>query len=309
MILQATSQSEAPTTASRPEAWRSSFAVAGLSLGLSAAESRLARLAPALEPFAVDRPQCELEIQAGWVERLAPAAGPPLFDSGAVWTARETQEGLAFDLASPALDPLPYKRLLVDRGFSRAQLLLSRAVLARTADWFPLEYPLDELLVTHLLSGAAGVEIHGCGLVDSGSGAHLFVGHSGAGKTTTARLWAGRSGVEVLSDDRVILRVLPEGIRMFGTPWHGEGCYAAPGSARLHRIFILEHGRQNEITLLPPGAAAAELFARLFVPFYSPPRLEAALAVVARIADLLPCYRFRFRAEASAVERVKTFHD
>ena len=60
---------------------------------------------------------------------------------------------------------------------------------------------------------------------------------------------------------------------------------------------------------LPRGVAGAELFARLFVPFYSPQRLEAALAVIETVAHLLPCYLFRFRAEVSAVERVSAFYD
>ena len=34
----------------------------------------------------------------------------------------------------------------------------------------------------------------------------LFVGHSGAGKSTTTRLWTERENVEVLSDDRIIVR-------------------------------------------------------------------------------------------------------
>src|SRR5207302_8035840 len=106
-----------------------------------------------------------------------------------------------------------------------------------------------------------------------------------AGKSTTTRLWTEREDVEVLSDDRIIVRrddqpfrapsaalgisapgsdaaqtpqlrlrdrwALPIGhsarddrkssMRMYGTPWHGEAMYASPNSARLARIFVLEH--------------------------------------------------------------------
>src|SRR5207237_1133299 len=70
----------------------------------------------------------------------------------------------------------------------------------------PLEYPLDELLITNWLSCGRGVEVHACGLVDRESGGHLFLGHSGAGKSTTTLLWKKLRDVRVLSDDRIILR-------------------------------------------------------------------------------------------------------
>src|SRR5207237_1422736 len=50
------------------------------------------------------------------------------------------------------------------------------------------------------------IELHGCGIVGPGGASNLFVGHSGAGKSTTTRLWTALGGVEVLSDDRIIVR-------------------------------------------------------------------------------------------------------
>jgi len=43
-----------------------------------------------------------------------------------------------------------------------------------------LEYPLDELLITHYLSLGRGVELHASGMVRSDGESLLFVGHSGA---------------------------------------------------------------------------------------------------------------------------------
>ena len=70
----------------------------------------------------------------------------------------------------------------------------------------PLEYPLDELLLQGLLARGRGAEIHACGIADGSGRGLLFVGQSGAGKTTMARLWEGERGITVLSDDRIILR-------------------------------------------------------------------------------------------------------
>ena len=58
----------------------------------------------------------------------------------------------------------------------------------------------------HRLTQEKAIELHGCGIVGPGGASNLFVGHSGAGKSTTTRLWTAHEGVEVLSDDRIIVR-------------------------------------------------------------------------------------------------------
>ena len=145
----------------------------------------------------------------------------------------------------------------------------------------PLGYPLDELLIMHRLTQEKAIELHGCGIVRPDGTGNLFVGHSGAGKSTTTRLWTAREDVEVLSDDRIIVRretvAKTERMRMYGTPWHGEAMYASPRSAPLARIFILEHGHGNVITRLSPSQAVAELFARSFVPFHRHEYVDSAL--------------------------------
>src|SRR4029077_13002257 len=101
----------------------------------------------------------------------------------------------------------PYKRLFVDKAFRTARLQMSAQSFARSAHAVvPLEYPLDELLIMHRLTQEKGIELHGAGIVTSDGVANLFVGHSGAGKSTTTRLWTSREGVQVLSDDRIIVR-------------------------------------------------------------------------------------------------------
>ncbi|HYM76014.1 MAG TPA: hypothetical protein VE377_08555 [Candidatus Dormibacteraeota bacterium] len=58
----------------------------------------------------------------------------------------------------------------------------------------------------HRLTQEKAIELHGAGIVRADGIGNLFVGHSGAGKSTTTRLWTEREDVEVLSDDRIIVR-------------------------------------------------------------------------------------------------------
>ena len=62
-----------------------------------------------------------------------------------------------------------------------------------------------ELLLLSYLAKGRGIIIHGCGIARKGKGV-LFVGESGAGKSTLARMWDEEDGVEILSDDRTVVR-------------------------------------------------------------------------------------------------------
>ena len=181
----------------------------------------------------------------------------------------------------------------------------------------PLGYPVDELLIMHRLTREKAIELHSCGIVREDGTGNLFVGHSGAGKSTTTRLWMEREDVEILSDDRMIVRrdsaaddkAKTGMMRMYGTPWHGEAAYASPESARLARIFILEHGRGNVLTRLSPSQAVAELFARSFVPFHRHEYVESALEFLQELVGAVPCYRYAFEPNEGAVERILELRD
>jgi len=177
----------------------------------------------------------------------------------------------------------------------------------RPAD--PLDYPLDELLIMHRLTQERALELHGSGIVRANGIGNLFVGHSGAGKSTTTRLWAEREEVDVLSDDRIIVRAESGGVRMYGTPWHGEAMYALPQSAPLARIFVLQHGFRNVLTPLQPSEAVAELFARSFVPFHRHQYVDSALDFLEALVKVVPVYRYAFEPDQRAVDAILNLHE
>jgi hypothetical protein len=287
---------------------RSCIQIGNVSIGLSADSADNILLTPEMKRFRATPTDCDIDVSIQWTDRLQRPAGRKVFDSGSVWVLHEDDDGFVFDFATPVLGDQPYKRLSVDRGFSEARLFLNRECLPDGKRVYPLEYPLDELLVTNWLARGRGVEIHGCGLVDRGTGGHLFLGHSGAGKSTTARLWRSLRAAHVLSDDRIILREQSNEIWMHGTPWHGEAGFASPEKTKVKRIFVLEHGDRNEILPLPQARAVAELFARCFPPFYSQGPLAFTLFFLHQLTNRVPCYRFRFVPDGSAVREILDFN-
>jgi hypothetical protein len=288
----------------------SQFCIGGVSVDVAGARTADVTLVPSLIPFRVETGVSDINIQVEWTGSLLPRDARQLFDSGTTWRLYEDGAGFQFDFNAPVFGRRPYKRLLIDRRFRIAALQMSEEAF----DGFPhvaepLEYPLDELLIMHRLTQERAIELHSCGISGPDDQGNLFVGHSGAGKSTTARLWASRNGVEILSDDRIIVRREAGEILMYGTPWHGEAAFALPACAPLRRILVLEQGLGNVLTRLSPSQAVGELFARSFVPFHRHEYVNAALEFLQDVAATVPCYRYSFEPHQGAVERVLSFRD
>jgi hypothetical protein len=318
-------QANVESRGSLPTAHSNCLRIGGVSVGISGGCSNDVVLTPPLQSFRVQTCKIDIHIQIEWANTLPSAMTTPLFDSGATWRLHESDADFSFDFHSPVFGKQPYKRLLVDRAFSRATLQLNEESFSK----FPssaaaIEYPLDELLIMHRLTQERAIELHGVGIVGPDGASNLFVGHSGAGKSTTARLWTSLHNVEILSDDRIIVRehpvrerLLHEGNRredatqiyMYGTPWHGEAHFALPQRAPLQRIFVLEHGHGNVLTRLTRSQVVAELLARAFVPFHRHEYVDSALSFLERVADSVPCYHYSFEPDERAVEKVLHFRD
>jgi len=211
------------------------FCVGGVSVRLTGDDSAAVTLVPSLMPFRAKSGFPDIDLRVEWVDKLSSAPGLQLFDSGALWRLYECDDGFQFDFSAPVFGDQPYKRLLVDSDFSLATLQVSEKVFAEFPCAAPLDYPLDELLIMHRLTQEKAIELHSCGIVRPDGTGNLFVGHSGAGKSTTTRLWTAREDVEVLSDDRIIVRrdSEPRTDTTVETPFGAPDSASAKGILRL----------------------------------------------------------------------------
>ena len=290
------------------EATRLAVYIGGFSFGMWCSGDVPVALDPEHEPFLLPSTAnhaCHFELDIAWAESLALPKMQPSFSSGGLWSAYASETGTKFYFSSPAVGPRPYKAAWFDPAFERGHVVLNRAAIPAESLIFPLEYPLDELVMMHRLALGEGVEVHALGLADQDGSGYLFLGHSGAGKSTTARLWMAQPGVNLLSDDRIILRKHDEKVWMYGTPWHGDAGVASPGSAPLTAIFLLEQWLANELAPLSPAKAAAELFARAFVPHYLESGIQFTLSFLDQITRSVPCSILRFTPTLGAVEAVR----
>jgi hypothetical protein len=259
----------------------------------------------ATERFQVWDRDAHVHVGAAWDELEEEVEGELLFDSGAIWQLYRQRKDYVFRFVSPFFGATPYKVAIFNEDFTVGEVRLHRPYFDTERAVYPLDYPLDELLMAQLLARGRGVELHSCGVLDERGRGSLFVGQSGAGKTTTARLWEERGGARVLSDDRIILRRQDERIHMYGTPWHGEGELSRPERCALNAIYFLRHGRRNHLQELSRVEAAARLFSCGFPTFYDPAGLEFTLAFFDEVTAAVPCYELSFVPDGGAVDFVR----
>lgn len=277
--------------------------IGGVSLGATSVADGPALLADAqLKDFAITDSSCDVEFDVAFGGRFDSCPGELIFDSRGLWKLFRNEEGFCFRLTTDFIGTRPYKQALAAPDFKSGRIEMSREYFAAGQPVNPLEYPLDELLWIHRLSMGEGVEVHGCGVIAPDGRGLLLTGHSGAGKSTSSRLWSRHQGARVLSDDRIILRRERGRIWMYGTPWHGDAGIAEADRAPLDGIYVLAHGQRNEIRPLSRTTAAAELFARSFVPHHSTDAITFVLEFFGKVTDSVPCSEFSFVPNFTAVE-------
>ena len=280
--------------------------IAGLVIDVLSDDRELRlRVEGAGNSFLVSPTDSDIKVLARWGDLSSERRGEKIFDSGALWQVYSENTSYQFYFTSTTLGPVPYKIARFDREFTSGEVYLHHPYFTRSQPLYPLEYPLDELLVINLLATGKGAEVHACGVKDSEGDGHLFIGQSGAGKTTLARLWENSPGITVLSDDRIILRREGPSLWMYGTPWHGEAELASSDRTLLKRVYFLSKGIKNELIPLRATDAAGRLFACSFPPFYSQQRLDRTLTFLVEVAETVPCYELRFLPDEKVLELIR----
>jgi len=283
------------------------LSVGGITLRVVSDDRRLAmRPGGSLEPFSTDQAvaDVDVEIRARWTDTPPECEGALLFDSGGAWQLRGSQDEFLFTFRSSIGGPDPYNAARFNQTFTVGDVALYRPHFEQhpSTTPYPLQYPLDEVLMVHALAQGKGVEIHGCGLLDSSGRAYVFAGQSGAGKSTLARLLVDHPGVTLLSDERVVLRTDRDRIAVFGTPWQGDAHFASPLSGELGAVFFLNKAATHLVVPTSGSRAAARLFACAFLPFHNAQAVERTIAAVEEVTRKTSCYDLWFAPDSSVID-------
>lgn len=160
---------------------------------------------------------------------------------------------------------------------------------------FPFEYTLRHALETGIaLRG--GIPAHAA-MVDREGKGILFLGPSGMGKSTQARLWEKHLGAEILSGDRPCLRKSETGWRGYGMPWDGKDCILRQSSVPLRAAVVLEQAEENEIRPMSPVQAMAVLLKQVSIPTWDRRVADTVLQRMSEVARDIPFWHLKNRAD------------
>lgn len=151
----------------------------------------------------------------------------------------------------------------------------------------------DQLYITQLLAPRSGLYLHSSGVVINGKGI-LFVGHSSAGKSTIVQklIRSKIHRLEVLCDDRNILRLTNEGFSIFGTWDHGTIHAISPATSPLNMICFLEKSSENYLTRLKDTKfIRKQLLAHLVSGYTTPLWWDQTLPIINKLVDHIPTYQ------------------
>ena len=141
----------------------------------------------------------------------------------------------------------------------------------------------------------AGLVAHSCAFVTPAGSGVLCPGASGTGKTTLARLLAGKAtGVEVLTDDRAIVTLDDDRLSVWGSPWPGAARIAGTGSASLNTVVFIRHAPECSVRRVTPGEAFRRILNTLSMPVWDPARCGRALEIVDAIVSTADLVEMRY---------------
>lgn len=232
-----------------------------------------------------------------------------------------------FNFSYSSKNNRPERRLVLDNDFKTGEIILGKTVRAKNGVLRnPFSYPLDQLLMISLLPQMQGFLIHSCGFIYKDKG-YLFVGSSGAGKSTMAKILGrnnppvppfrkgGTKGgfgkgilnknISILSDDRIVARKKNDCFYIYGTPWHGTEEIVSPENAPLAGLFFLKKDEKNSLQKISLPDAVSRLIKCSFPPFWHREGIASTLKICEDIATSIPCFEFSFTPDDRAFALIR----
>jgi hypothetical protein len=240
-----------------------------------------------------DLPRGTVKVfSAPYVEEIN---GMPVKKSDKFWSVHKNKDELFIRTGFP-LSPVRKNAVL---KFSLTERNWELWINNAGEETDPLEYPLDGLILYYLTVIHEDIMLHASGVNNAGRG-YLFSGVSGRGKTTIATLW-DNAGAKVIHDDRLILRKNHSGYTMHNTPVYKND---VPSESRLDKIFLIGHGKKNEILPVSGASAVSLVMANCIQHNWDPQIIARLLGSVSKMCAAVPVARLLFIPDKSIIDYI-----
>ena len=202
------------------------------------------------------------------------------------------------------LEPECFVEITLDALQYTQELLEKEAVedglrVRKFPEPFLERFTIQRILARELLNKDT-LLIHGSSVGVDGK-AFLFAAPSRTGKSTHTRFWRENFGdrAVMINDDKTFLRITPEGVFAFGSPWSGKHGLDTNICLPLKGICFLRRGTENGIRPAQPEDFLMELRHQTFVP-EDPEGMAIAHGLVEKLSRQVPLWEMECTKDPAA---------
>ena len=211
----------------------------------------------------------------------------------------------------PLMDEHTVKRhgkyvLTCARDYSEMTLYISRHLFyhERIRRWMRPKFPMSSAIRAACEAGMTmrdGMPLHAALVEKDGYGV-VFLGPSGMGKSTQAKLWVEHQGADFIIGDRPGLRRINGKWIGFGMPWDGKDGIRQQKQVPIRALISLEQAPENSIRRLTKQEAMMVLLNQVMMPMWDDVAMALLTPLMGQLATEIPFYHLKNLPNKEATE-------
>ena len=146
-----------------------------------------------------------------------------------------------------------------------------------------------------------GMPLH-ASLVEKDGYGVVFLGPSGMGKSTQAKLWVEHQGADFIIGDRPGLRRIDGRWIGFGMPWDGKDGIHQQKQVPIRALISLEQAPENSIRRLTKQEAMIVLLNQVMMPMWDDAAMALLTPLMGQLATEIPFYHLKNLPNREATE-------
>ncbi|MFD2214038.1 hypothetical protein [Metabacillus endolithicus] len=155
-----------------------------------------------------------------------------------------------------------------------------------------LKHALMNLYSSFIVYHNWGILLHSSCVIDNGN-AHIFSGHSGAGKSTAAKLSTPR---DLLADEASIIQITSNKVIVFDSPFRSElHSKCMNTSFKLESIQLLHQSQLNKREQLSKSSSMLHLLDKVFYWTESSGEMTKIFHLICNLVKQVPIYDLHFQ--------------